>query len=878
MLANHRCTTSFTRDAVIVTLDGHIVLQGFRDRPTGLWTVPLGAIPQTNPTTTTRPPTSQEPILFQAANSAYHMKNKKDLATFYHAAAGYPVPSTWIQAIQAGNYATWPGLTDELISRNLPASIITSKGHMQQQRKNLRSTQPKPDPELAVEPTPKAEHKTHHVYAAITEASGRIDTDLTGRFPVTASTGNKYIFLLYDYDSNAIIIEPIRNRSNKEILRAYNKLHQYLIERGCRPLLQRLDNEASTALKRAIRDKDIDFQLVPPHMHRRLAAERAIQTFKNHLVAILCGTHPDFPLRLWDRLLPQAQLTLNLLRQSRINPRLSAQAFLNGPFDFNRTPLAPLGTKTLVHEKPKQRGTWASHGVEGWYINHAPEHYRCYEIYITATGGTRFADTVEFFPTHCPMPATSSADVAISAAQDLIQALQHPQPAAPFAPVGDTQLAALRTLAEIFATASQAPTQTPLNTPITTDSPSPRVQSPAPPDANSLRVPSPAPPDAHSPRVQHRYPTRGRPHIANQAQLVGVSNTSVIPSLVQPDNQPSADGFHPPLANAVLDPDTGESLEYKQLISRNKYKTIWTKSFANELGRLAQGIRDVEGTNTIFFIPKAQMPPGRTATYGRIVVEIKPQKTEKERTRLTVGGNLIHYPGDVSTKTAGLTTVKMLLNSVVSTPKAKFMCMDIKNFYLNTPLERFEYMRMNIALLPQEIIDKYNLLDIVDAKGWVYMEIRKGMYGLPQAGLLANQLLQKRMATHGYYQCKHTHGLWRHTTRPIVFSLVVDNFGVKYVGKEHANHLYACLLKHYPTSIDWPGKLYCGITLDWDYEARTVDLSMPGYVAAALFKFHHSKTARAAQAPSRYIPPNYGAKTQLVQHDTTALMTPDQTL
>jgi hypothetical protein len=127
------------------------------------------------------------------------------------------------------------------------------------------------------------------------------------------------------------------------------------------------------------------------------------------------------------------------------------------------------------------------------------------------------------------------------------------------------------------------------------------------------------------------------------------------------------------------------------------------------------------------------MPADRTATYGRIVVEIRPQKKEQERTRLTVGGNLIDYPGDVSTKTAGLSAVKMLLNSVVSTPNAQFMCMDVKNFYLNIPMTRYEYMRMHISLIPQEIIEKYNLLDIVDANGWIYMEIRKGMYGLPQA-------------------------------------------------------------------------------------------------------------------------------------------------
>jgi hypothetical protein len=169
-----------------------------------------------------------------------------------------------------------------------------------------------------------------------------------------------------------------------------------------------------------------------------------------------------------------------------------------------------------------------------------------------------------------------------------------------------------------------------------------------------------------------------------------------------------------------------------------------------------------------------------------------PTKKKKERTRLTVGGNLIHNPGDVSTKTAGLTTAKILFNSTISTPGAKFMCMDVKNFYLNTPMDRFEYMRLPLNLLPDEIIKQYDLQTIA-TDGWVYVEIRKGMYGLPQAGLLANQLLQKRLATHGYAPVTHTHGLWRHKTRPITFSLVVDDFGVKYVGKHNANHLLTAL-------------------------------------------------------------------------------------
>jgi hypothetical protein len=161
-------------------------------------------------------------------------------------------------------------------------------------------------------------------------------------------------------------------------------------------------------------------------------------------VAILCGTNKLFPLHLWCRLLPQATATLNLLRSSRLHPKLSAKENLNGTFDFNCTPLAPLGTKVLLHETPTQRRTWAPHGVEGWYAGYAPKHYRCYTIHVIRTNKTRIGSTVKFFPTQCTMPHTSSAIYALRAAQDLIMALQNPAPASALAPVGLLQLQALQ--------------------------------------------------------------------------------------------------------------------------------------------------------------------------------------------------------------------------------------------------------------------------------------------------------------------------------------------------------------------------------------------------------------------------------------------------
>jgi hypothetical protein len=155
----------------------------------------------------------------------------------------------------------------------------------------------------------------------------------------------------------------------------------------------------------------------------------------------------------------------------------------------------------------------------------------------------------------------------------------------------------------------------------------------------------------------------------------------------------------------------------------------------------------------------------------------------------------------------------------------------------------------------------------VDA--WVHIEIQKGMYGLKQAGLLANQLLQTRLAPFGYYPARHTPGLWLHKTRPLSFTVVVDDFAVKYVGKQHTEHLRNALLQTYELTTDWTATVYSGMTLKWYYSKRTCDISMPGYVSNVLSKFQHDAPKHPQHTPSWYITPVYGAKTQYATKDET---------
>jgi hypothetical protein len=326
---------TFTASNVTVTNGHSTILTGQRDKESSLWRVPLNPAPPLN--------VGHE----HSAHNVYEQKSIQDTITYLHACCFSPITDTWLKSIQNGHFATWPSVTVENVRKHLFNSDATANGHMNQIIQNIRSTQPVV--EITAPETDMIQGvKCHYIYATTLETN-QIYSDLTGRLPTMSLSGNKYILILYYYDSNIVLSAPMKNRGDKEMVRASDFLIQSLIFRGLKPHLQRLDNEASLALINYLTQQGITYQLAPPYIHRRNNAERAIQTFKNHFIAGLCSVDPTFSLKLWDKLLPQATITLNLLRKSRINPCMSAYAQLDGHFDFNRTPLAPR-----------------------WYSNHSP--------------------------------------------------------------------------------------------------------------------------------------------------------------------------------------------------------------------------------------------------------------------------------------------------------------------------------------------------------------------------------------------------------------------------------------------------------------------------------------------------------------------------
>ena len=317
-LCDHGCIATFTADTVTISLNNDIILTGTRSGPTSLWHLHLPS--PTTPTccnlTINDAPTNTNATT-HSANSVIPQHTIADRIAFYHATMFSPSLSTWCQAINNNHMATWPDLTSAQVRRYPPQSLALVKGHLDQTRANQRSTKPKPSKPLPNTPktsntnsfaalqdddndnsldtinddyTEPTNDKLHLIYADFATDTGKIFTDLTGRFVQPSVSGNADMLVVYDYDSNFIHVEAMQSKSGPDILAAYKRAHSLLTSRGLRPQLQRLDNEASTLLQQFMHSEKVDFQLAPPHVHRRNAAERAIRTFKNHLIAGRCST------------------------------------------------------------------------------------------------------------------------------------------------------------------------------------------------------------------------------------------------------------------------------------------------------------------------------------------------------------------------------------------------------------------------------------------------------------------------------------------------------------------------------------------------------------------------------------------------------------
>lgn len=244
----------------------------------------------------------------------------------------------------------------------------TPAGHFDQERKYLQSTQEVPPCIPISLPTHlDVSLKTLHTIVPLflVNQSQKAFSDLTDRFPHTSNCGHKYIFVLYHYNSNTILAKPVKNQQDATLTQAWEKTNTLLKNRDEQPLLYILDNTNFQDFQKAFLKNKAEFQLVPSLIYRRNKAERAIRTFKNHFLAGLPSCNQSFPFAEWNCLIPQMVLALNLLHPLRLNPKLSSYAYLFWNSDFNRCPLAPPGTRIVVHDRPENRLSWGFNGSGG---------------------------------------------------------------------------------------------------------------------------------------------------------------------------------------------------------------------------------------------------------------------------------------------------------------------------------------------------------------------------------------------------------------------------------------------------------------------------------------------------------------------------------
>ena len=304
-----------------------------------------------------------------------------------------------------------------------------------------------------------------------------------------------------------------------------------------------------------------------------------------------------------------------------------------------------------------------------------------------------------------------------------------------------------------------------------------------------------------------------------------------------------------------------QSLEHRHL-RKGPEAVRWTQANSSEIARLARGDRKEEkGTNTTFCMPHTALPAGRKATCLRVAAACCPQKEDLHRIRWTADGDRIDCPGKASTPAAGFATAKGLLNGMISMPGARGMGLDTKCFYLNTDLERCEHMWVPENVSTDNVRELCKLGNLIH-NGRALVEIRKGMCGPPQSGLLTHEKTKKHPLTCRCFPCKRTPGLQARGSKNISFTLVADGFAVKCTNKRDADHLLQAIGALHKFTTDWELGLCCGMTLKWNCDERTVELFMPGHVKNKLPECQHPEPCRPERAPHSWLPTKCGQRQQ----------------
>lgn len=860
---NQDCIITLSKHALDIHHDGNNIMKVSKDIHSKAWYIPLE---ETNTIELTLQPS--------ISNVIRHQFNH-DLVKYHHMCLGSPTESTFDNAISK-QYIKIPKLTHQIILNNPIQSIATANGHLDLKRQAHRSTSVDeilipnqnihtrteildPETNISQQEHKDEEYSIAQVYS-MRDIADTMFSDLPGALSKSID-GDMYVMITIF--RNYIIGFPMKDRSQEEHIIAYEKTLDYF--KGCKVDIKYaiMDNECSKEVKIFFDDHDIELQLVPPSTHRANEAEKAVRRFKNQFISTFSTCAPDFPMNLWNLALPQIFLCLNILSPYSLNSNISAYEGIHSTkYDFEAHPIVPFGINVLCYVKPEDRKTYGNHGDLGWYIGPSLISYQSYIIYIKNTHRTRLTNTVAFFPNDIHIPGSDPASILYSSLTDLNDKLLL------LTTKDDVNVTEL--LLPIHKTIQDITTPQPLlddepfQTILINDSQTDTLK-------RVIIKSNPNPLNSTSP-----ISSRTRSHLniiqnttdqLNKSRLTHLSQ-NILPTYNIPEKIVN---YH--YISALQDEVTGKLLTYRDCMS-GPDKEFWMRASSEEFIRL------LDTTKTMKFIFPSQKPKDRKGTYYNPVPSIKIKDDVKVyRIRGTAGGDLItDYPYATSAFVADVETVKILLNAAISEQDAKLMTADANDFFLCSTLPRSEYIKIKRSVIPEDIITRYSLQD---PKYWIHdyiwVEVTQGMYGLPQAAILAQEQLYRHLSANGYDILNLTSGLVANKARTLFFTLVVDDFLIKYTNMDDVKHLQSVLEKLYVMKYDFNATKYLGITIEQNRQQDYIGISIPGYIDKVLSRFQVVKSTRPVNTPSPFIPHNYGSKTpQLIHHDLSQPATTDE--
>lgn len=919
-ITNNGCKIILENDGVTIhDATGKIILQQPKLPSKLSWT--------TRPISNTK---SEHKGQCQINNLIRHSINA-DRVAYTSACFGNPPDSTLGRALNK-NYFKHNGINTNMVHMNPTNSLATAYGRLHQTRKNLQSTKCKAP---TIKPTVEAIGSTHK------EPSNFSSSDIAGgKLPVRSKKGNLYTLIITYH--GYIRKEHLRNLESESIKKGHEDGLKFFTSKGHIPIFHRMDNQTSSQVHSFIVDSmGIPVQYVPPNNHRSLPAERAIQTWKEHCISSLSNVDPNFPLFLWDELDEQAEITLNHLLPYAPNPSISAYEGIHGkPYDFKAHPIHPPGMKVIAHTPAKSQEAWGIHGLLGYYLGPAPNHYRSFRVYIDKTKSIRITDTIQCFPTKLRVPGSNPADIIYNQLLKINQTLDMNK-----IRNADQIRPAIDNIKSIIESCTGPLNERVLQIPSPTQEATPttqiqRVSNLPNHPLGSKRA------ERHHARNQIQtyasYPIKvlkpdkrkqlnkyiGKSFLDKENnttyQIVEivkqVSDKKAIPKPFFKYYDPHLHNHGPPPAemdneyqpisellswnsksssftnkswaqwrvaeiNSISDSiegqkqinidAAGKTLTYKMAI-KGENKDLWAQADDQEIIRLMT-------SKTITPMNRKDQPIDRikdTTYYSPQVKEKHKANTIDRRVRGTLGGDRINYNGPTMSHVADPIAILIHQISVISDRRNKgtntrYITADASDFYLGSKLKRPEWMWIPISHMSEQTIEKHDLRQYVHNKK-ILFQVNGTIYGHPASGHIAQNDLIEHLKKYDYTSTREVPCLFTHPTSGISFTLVVDDFGIKYTNDDNLKQFLSILqqpISKWKIKVDRTGGKYNGIRLNWNYNENTLIQDIPNYVTDNIARLNLQIKNR--RTPAKYIPPQYG-KVEMAPEETETPCTPEE--